>query len=38
MKIAKLESDLLKTNEDITPQNREILQTLVCPSLLHSRF
>ena len=28
-KIAKFESDLLKTNEDIAPQSREILQTFV---------
>ena len=27
MKIAKVESDLFKTNEDIAPQSREILQT-----------
>ena len=26
-KIAKFESDLLKTNEDTAPQSREILQT-----------
>ena len=38
-KTAKFESDLLKTNEDIASQRREILQTLVygggqktCPS------
>ena len=37
-KIAKFESDLFKTNEDIAPQSREILQTFVwlgggtCPS------
>ena len=38
-KAAKFESDLLKTNEDIASQRREILQTLVygggqktCPS------
>ena len=29
-KIAKFESDLLKTNQDIAPQGREILQTFVC--------
>ena len=28
-KIAKFESDLLKTNEDIASQSREILQTFV---------
>ena len=28
-KSAKFESDLLKINEDINPQSREILQTLV---------
>ena len=28
-KIAKFESDLLKTNEEIAPQNRDILQTFV---------
>ena len=28
-KIAKFESDLLKTNEGIAPQSREILQTFV---------
>ena len=28
-KIAWIESDLLKTNKDIAPQSREILQTLV---------
>ena len=28
-KIAKFESDLLKTNKDIAPQSREILQTFV---------
>ena len=28
-KIAKFESDLLKTNEDTAPQSREILQTFV---------
>ena len=27
-KIAKFESDLLKTDEDIAPQSRQILQTL----------
>ena len=29
-KIAKFESDLLRTYEDIAPQNCENLQTLVC--------
>ena len=29
-KIAKFQSDLLKTNEDIAPQSREILQRFVC--------
>ena len=28
-KIAKFESDLLKTNDDAAPQSREILQTFV---------
>ena len=28
-KIAKFESDLLKLNEDIAPESREILQTFV---------
>ena len=28
-KIAKFESDLLKTNEDVAPQSREILETFV---------
>ena len=28
-KISKFESDLLKTNKDIAPQSREILQTFV---------
>ena len=28
-KISKFENDLLKTNEDIAPQRREILQTFV---------
>ena len=28
-KIAEFESDLLKTNKDIAPQSREILQTFV---------
>ena len=28
-KIAKFESDLLKTNDDTAPQSREILQTFV---------
>ena len=28
-KIAKFESDLLKSNEDTAPQSREILQTFV---------
>ena len=28
-KLAKFESHLLKTKEDIAPQNREILQTFV---------
>ena len=28
-KIAKFKSDLLKTNKDIAPQSREILQTFV---------
>ena len=28
-KIAQFESDLLKSNEDINPQSREILQTFV---------
>ena len=28
-KIAKFESDLLKTNEDTAPQSRETLQTFV---------
>ena len=28
-KIAKFESDLLKSSEDIDPQSREILQTFV---------
>ena len=40
IKTAKFESDLLKINEDIAPQSREILQTLVwwgtqtCPTTI----
>ena len=35
-KIAKFETDLLKTNEDIAPrQNREILQIDVCITCPH---
>ena len=44
-KTAKFESDLLKTNEDIASQRREILQTLVygggqktCPSPPYKRL
>ena len=36
--IAKFESDLFKTNEDIAPESRKILRTFFLPGPLHTNF